>query len=80
MTQFAGIPEIQLQLSPQTDEAKQIVGFKWAGEAIGSRSKLGGTPDWLQSPNTPSCSCGKIMTFYAQLASIGDSVSIEIAA
>ncbi|HBE71643.1 MAG TPA: hypothetical protein DDW52_26165 [Planctomycetaceae bacterium] len=30
------------------------------------RFKVGGTPDWLESPDIPRC-CGTGMTFYAQL-------------
>jgi uncharacterized protein YwqG len=38
---------------------------------LGQRSKLGGTPNWDQSNETPTCSsCDKEMTFIAQLDSI----------
>ena len=37
----------------------------------GSRSKLGGEPDWEQNDETPSCPhCQRQMTFVAQLDSI----------
>jgi len=36
------IPEISLVLAPDTQEAKDVVGFKWAGDGVGQRSKLGG--------------------------------------
>lgn len=67
------IPEIPLVPAPETPEAKQAVGFKWAGEVVGHRHKLGGEPDWLQDAEIPACaSCGEAMTFYGQLDSIGD--------
>jgi uncharacterized protein YwqG len=38
---------------------------------LGSRSKLGGDPDWEQGDEWPDCSdCGTRMTFIAQLDSI----------
>lgn len=66
------IPEIPLVLTPETDEAKAAVGFKYAGEEIGKRSKLGGKPDWIQDEEIPLCNCKKKMSFYGQLDSIGD--------
>ena len=68
------IPEIKLELKPENEEAKREIGFKWAGENIGQRSKLGGKPEWIQE--TPNCSCGKPMTFYGQLDSIGDEINL----
>jgi hypothetical protein len=65
-----------LTLAPASTEAKEIIGFKWAGGNIGSRNKLGGVPDWLQLEETPNCSCGKNMTFYGQLDSIGDAICL----
>ena len=76
MSSTPTIPEIPLELSPHTDEARHIVGFKWAGGDVGSRSKLGGAPDWLQDPQVPNCSCGQTMSFYGQLDSIGDAVCL----
>lgn len=75
------IPEIKITLDPKTDLAKNCVGFQWAGEdikgrAVGSRHKIGGDPDWLQSDDTPKCECGKKMTFYGQFDSIGDDYCI----
>ena len=38
---------------------------------LGQRSKLGGTPTWIQSDETPSCPhCNTNMTFVAQIDSI----------
>lgn len=70
------IPEIKLELKPETNEAKAVVGFKWAGPPIRQRSKIGGEPDWEQGGQVPECSCGEPMTFYAQLDSIGDEVNL----
>ena len=33
-----------------------------------SKTKLGGTPDWIQYPQIPTC-CGREMTFYGQIDS-----------
>jgi hypothetical protein len=59
-------------MSPESDEAREAIGFRRAGEGIGQRHKLGGTPDWIQPPEIPRCSCDREMTFYGQLDSIGD--------
>jgi hypothetical protein len=38
---------------------------------LGMRSKLGGSPDWIQADNTPVCEdCKLPMTFVAQIDSI----------
>lgn len=68
------IPPIPLVMSPETPEAKAAAGFRWAGEAMGKRHRLGGTPDWIQGDETPNCSCGERMVFYGQLDSIGDAI------
>jgi hypothetical protein len=70
------IPEIPLQLAPATPEAQAVVGFRWADAKVGSRSKLGGTPDWTHNAQVPECSCRKPMSFYGQLDSIGDTVCL----
>lgn len=71
------LPEIPLVPNPATDEARGVLGFKWAGGAVGHRHEFGGHPDWLQQPNVPACSdCGHAMTFYGQLDPIGDSVAV----
>lgn len=70
------IPEIPLEPRPATDEAKKAVGYEWNDEA-GTRHKLGGTPDWQQAPEWPTCEgCGEAMTFYGQLDSIGDDYDL----
>jgi hypothetical protein len=70
------IPEIELTPTPRSDDAKRAVGFKWADKRMGHRHKLGCHPDWIQKDATPRCSCGKTMTFYGQLDSIGDEHAI----
>ena len=76
MTDAPKIPEIPLALSPASEAALNAIGFKWAGGNVGSRSKLGGEPDWLREPAVPACLCGKSMTFYGQLDSVGDSICL----
>lgn len=71
------IPEIPVLLAPQTQEAKAVVGFKYAPDEVGKRSKLGGEPDWIQDEEVPLCkSCKRKMIFYGQLDSIGDSICL----
>jgi hypothetical protein len=70
------IPEIPLALAPETEEARSVIGFQYAGNEIGKRSKLGGEADWIQGEETPKCTCGKNMSFYGQLDSIGDSICL----
>jgi hypothetical protein len=67
------IPPVPLVPSPETPEAKAAVGFQFAGEPIGHRHRIGGDPEWIQTPNVPSCSCRKPMSFYAQIDSLGDA-------
>jgi hypothetical protein len=74
-------PEIPMILKPVTEEAKEeakaVVGFKWAKAPIGKRNKLGGAPDWLQAAATPDCpGCNDAMTFYGQLDSVGDDMCL----
>ena len=69
------IAAIDLVPSPQSDEARSLLGHRWADPQIGHRHKLGGMPQWLQSEDWPEC-CGSRMTFYAQLDSIGDEVHL----
>ena len=68
------IPEIKLVPTPETDLAKDAIGYRYNDEA-GSRHKLGGKPDFLQELEWPTC-CANKMTFYAQLDSIGDSYDL----
>ncbi len=67
------LPEFKIHLEPMSDEASQLMGFEWAGANVGQRSKIGGDPSFVQGPHVPRCpSCDRVMTFYAQLDSIGD--------
>ncbi|AZQ68902.1 hypothetical protein EF888_18280 [Silicimonas algicola] len=69
------IPEIRLEMKPKTREAKAVVGFDWAEDGVGKRSKIGGRPDFLQGREDVGCdSCGEEMTFFAQLDSVGDEI------
>jgi hypothetical protein len=68
------IPPFKLVAQPLTDEAASLSPFKWANDDIGKRHRLGGDPDFIQKIDLPKCSCGKNMTFYAQLDSINDFV------
>lgn len=53
------LPERRIQLVPVP-----------AGKKAGAKSKLGGAPNWIQSPATPNCpKCDKPMAFMLQLAS-----------
>ena len=65
------IPKIKLVTSPETQEAKEAVGYEWNIEA-GTRHFLGGTPDGLNGTDYLKCDdCRETMTFYAQIDSIG---------
>lgn len=68
------IPPFKLILQPLNDEAAALPPFKWAGSETGRRHRLGGTPDFIQDPVTPECTCGKVMTFYVQIDSINDQI------
>ena len=71
------IPEIQLVPHPETPEAARVLGFRWAPGEVGKRHKLGGEPQWIADAQWPSCSqCGTVMTFYGQLDSVGDEVTL----
>lgn len=70
------IPEIKLVPHPESAEAISASGFKWADDRVGKRNKFGGQPEWIQEADPQVCSCGKEMTFYAQLDSIGDDICI----
>lgn len=72
----ASFPEIPLILDPQSNEARRVIGFQHKDSSFGNRHKLGGQPDWVQTPQTPRCSCGEDMNFYGQLDSVGDEMKI----
>jgi hypothetical protein len=70
------IPKVKLVTQPETDDAKEIVGYKW-NDVAGTRHYLGGKPDGLIESEYPTCEdCKKTMTFYAQIDSIGDKFDL----
>lgn len=70
------IPKVKLIPKPESDEAKSIVGYKY-NETAGTRHHLGGTPEGLDEMDYPVCpDCGNVMTFYAQIDSIGDKYDL----
>jgi hypothetical protein len=76
-TKPVSIPEIPLVPTPSTPEGEAAIGFRWAGARVGTRHKLGGSPDWQQAPDVPTClECTHPMSFYGQLDSIGDSFTL----
>ena len=46
------IPKVKLVTQPETQEAKDIVGYKW-NEIAGTRHFLGGRPDGLEESEFP---------------------------
>ncbi|MBG6143025.1 MAG: hypothetical protein RIE06_29125 [Roseibium album] len=70
------IPEYKIELVPRSDQAERSQGFAWADPEIGTRSKIGGEPDFIQGQEIPSCpGCGNRMSFFSQIDSIGDELS-----
>ena len=66
------IPKIKLVAQPETEEAKTAVGYAWNNIA-GTRHFLGGAPEEISESDYPHCAdCGNVMTFYAQIDSIGE--------
>lgn len=72
------IPTFKLVPEPMTDEARQLPGFRWAGDEIGKRHQLGGPPARpIGDERWPHCrDCQERMTFYGQLDSINDEFCI----
>lgn len=65
----ASLPELKVKLSLAADTDRR--GQKTARASLGNRTKLGGSPDWIQNNATPFCAgCKKPMTFVAQIDSI----------
>jgi hypothetical protein len=70
------IPKVKLVTQPETQEGKDIVGYKW-NKIAGTRHFLGGQPDGLNESEFPICEdCKKTMTFYAQVDSIGEKFDL----
>ncbi len=71
------IPSFRLMPQPLNSEAANLPPFRWAAPEVGKRHKLGGTPDFIQPSEWPTCpGCGAKMTFYGQLDSINDEFCI----
>ncbi len=63
------LPEIRVSLQ-RVGAGERAVPLDYP-DNLGIRTKLGGTPDWIQGDDTPECSsCGQPMTFVAQIGSI----------
>jgi hypothetical protein len=70
------IPKIKLIPQPESEEAKNSIGYEW-NEVAGTRHFLGGQPEGISEANYPKCDdCGNTMTFYAQIDSIGDNYDL----
>ncbi|MGC2775452.1 MAG: DUF1963 domain-containing protein [Bradyrhizobium sp.] len=71
------IPPFKLDPVPLNEAARELPGFKWAPKDVGKRHQLGGEPQFIQQENWPKCPSGHgLMTFYAQLDSINDELSL----
>ena len=70
------IPKIKLIPSPETEDAKNAIGYLW-NDICGTRHFLGGKPDGMNKIDYPKCKkCNKTMIFYAQIDSIGDKYDL----
>jgi hypothetical protein len=71
------IPPFKLVPKPLDDAAAALPKFKYADGEMGTRHKLGGTPDFIQGDEHPVCpDCKERMMFYGQLDSINDEFCI----
>ena|SRR5579883_1847219 len=71
------IPPFKLKPIAQSAAAAALKPFKLASAVVGTRHQLGGTPQFLQAAEWPSCrSCCSDMSFYGQLDSINDDYCI----
>jgi hypothetical protein len=63
------LPELRVKVE-RVREGERAVPLEYP-DNLGVRTKLGGTPDWIQGDYTPQCeSCQTPMTFVAQIDSI----------
>jgi uncharacterized protein YwqG len=63
------LPEIKVTLT-RCQSGQRAVPLDYP-DNLGTRTKLGGQPDWIQGDQTPHCSsCGEPMTFVAQIDSV----------
>ena len=72
------VPPIRLVPQPIDERAaaELTVGFRWAAPETGSRHRLGGEPTFQSMPAPTCSSCSSPMTFYGQLDSISDEISL----
>ncbi len=70
------VPHFKLVPVPVDDEALSLKRSKWLSPEIGTRHKIGGSPDFLLNESNPTCGCGSNMVFYAQLDSLNDEFMI----
>ena len=71
------IPPFKLVPQPLDEAAAALPKFKYADPVMGTRHKLGGTPDFIQKDEHPICpDCKERMTFYGQLDSINDDFNL----
>jgi uncharacterized protein YwqG len=69
MSKVHQLPEIRVILQ-RVQAGDRAVALDYP-DNLGMRTKLGGAPTWIQGDYTPQCnSCGKRMTFVAQIDSI----------
>ena len=62
------LPEIRVTLE-RVEAGDRAVPLDYP-DNLGTRTKLGGVPNWIQGDATPECeSCGEPMTFVAQIDS-----------
>ena len=63
------LPELKVQLS-ECKNGERAVALDYP-ENLGTRTKLGGEPEWIQFEDVPKCEfCDNLMTFVAQIDSI----------
>jgi hypothetical protein len=68
------LPEFKLTANPTDQAARELQFNSWSDPEIGTRHKLGGKPDFIQSATWPKCkSCHDDMSFYCQVDSLNDS-------
>jgi hypothetical protein len=72
------LPEIPLQMAPQSSKARAVVSGTFGYHEAGDRNKLGGRPDWIQNDETPDCQdCGEPMEFYGQFDHLGSVENLK---